>query len=100
MVCDPLHRMFVRVPLPPIPDHLIAGKHCRPGLGWFPFLVPLLVPLPASEKEKEPPLQVVWMLQRGNAIIAFVFTTGIRRFGHSAKGLPSVNTRQMTLGEF
>ncbi|CAN6338921.1 unnamed protein product [Urochloa humidicola] len=65
VVCDPLHRSYVRVPQ--IPDHVAAGTR-RPSYGWYAFLVP-------AGGEEEPPLQVVWMKQRGGEIIAFAFSS-------------------------
>ncbi|CAL4897869.1 unnamed protein product [Urochloa decumbens] len=65
VVCDPLHRSYVRVPQ--IPDHVAAGTR-RPRLSWYAFLVP-------AGGEEEPPLQVVWMMHQGGEIIVFAFSS-------------------------
>ena len=56
---------------------LPVSKGPGPASASLPFLVPLPVAAAASEMEKEPLLQVVWMLQWGNTIIVLVFSSPI-----------------------
>ncbi|CAN6334953.1 unnamed protein product [Urochloa humidicola] len=98
VVCDPLHRSYVQVPQ--IPDHVAVGMR-RPGFAWHAFLVP------AGGKE-EPPLELVWMKQRGSDIIAFAFSSstgkwrGVQFAGwhHDRKALLDISYRHYAHGCF
>uniref|UniRef100_A0A0A9GUB7 F-box domain-containing protein n=1 Tax=Arundo donax TaxID=35708 RepID=A0A0A9GUB7_ARUDO len=65
VICDPLHRRYVRIPT--IPEDLTAGTS---RFGWFPVLAPA-----DDEEEEELSFGVIWMVQRGSQVSAFVFSS-------------------------
>ncbi|CAL4897864.1 unnamed protein product [Urochloa decumbens] len=73
IVCDPLHRRHIQIPL--IPHDLIPYEAMRHFMGFEPFLDP------ATEKEKETededlPFRVICNVFSDNTIHTFVFSSG------------------------
>ncbi|CAL4905151.1 unnamed protein product [Urochloa decumbens] len=62
VVCDPLHRRYVRIP--PVPYDLTTGAF---QLARHPFLAP------AGEEESS--FRVIWIMKRDSKVYAFVFTS-------------------------
>ncbi|CAN6361802.1 unnamed protein product [Urochloa humidicola] len=67
VVCDPLHRRYVRIP--PLPDDLITGNF---RWGRYPFLAP------AGEEESS--FGVIWIMKLDSKVSAFIFTSATREW--------------------
>ncbi|KAL6623480.1 hypothetical protein ACP70R_033359 [Stipagrostis hirtigluma subsp. patula] len=75
VVCDPVHRRYVRIPRVP--------KHLSPVTPRF-HRSPFLAPAGGEEGEEDPPLGVVWILQCGNEVTAFVFSSATGEWRRAA----------------
>ncbi|CAN6361934.1 unnamed protein product [Urochloa humidicola] len=75
MVCDPLHRRYVRVPS--VLDDLVASIQLHDRI----FVVPFLAPAAAEDADEPTTFSVIRTCQLGNnKVVAFFFTSGSWRW--------------------